>query len=204
MKIALRAFALVSLSICAVASSAESNKWPIIRSLKEKRVITGLDKEDADASVITFIKDVREVPIYKLECHTGKYDDGSEINFSGDFQCALFAVKGTGLTSGDLLAADTKDELSTDWWNRGRVRSAQLRGECLRYRDYSTDRHFKLRGMLVTLQFTDIKWSNLNDKQGNHLLAGFTFDLKADPDESARSSRSELVAGPTPPISCYP
>jgi hypothetical protein len=204
MKTALKACAFIFAVICAVGLSAEANKWPTIQSLEEKRVVTDLAKEGADTPVVTFIKDVGGVPVYKLECHTGNYDNESEINFSGDFQCALFAFRGTTLTSGDLLAADTKDELSTDWWNRGRVRSAQLQGECLRYPEYSTDRRFKLRGMLVTLRLTDTKWSDLKDKQGNPLLAGFTLNLKVDPDESAHSSRSELVAGPKPPTSCYP
>lgn len=195
-------FALVLMP--AMVLLARASKWPVIRSLEETRVVTDLGKEGADTPVVTFIEDVAGVPIYKLECHTGDYENESEINFSGDFQCALFAVKGTTLTTGNLLAADSKDELSTDWWNRGRVRSTQLRGECLRYPEYSTDRRFRLRGMLLTLRLSNIKWSERKDQQGNPLLAGFTLDLKVDPDESANSSRSELVAGPKPPTSCYP
>jgi len=85
------------------------------------------------------------------------------MNLSGDFQCGLFALKGTTRTSGNLLAADTKNELSTDWWNRGRMRAAQLRGECLKHPEYSTDRRFKLRGMLLTLRIADVKWSTRKD-----------------------------------------
>ncbi len=188
----------------ATALLAEASKWPVIRSMEERQAVIDLSKEGADAPVVAFINDVRGVPVYKLECHTGDYDNESEINFSGDFQCALFAIKGATLTSGNLLAADSKDELSTDWWNRGRVRSAQLRGECLRYPEYSTDRRFKLRGMLVTLRLTDVKWSGLNDKHGDPLLAGFTLGLRADPDVSAHNTRAELAAGPKPPTSCYP
>jgi hypothetical protein len=204
MKTSLKACALILATIYTVSLLAERNKWPTIQSLEKKRVITDLGKEGADTPVVEFIKDAGGVPAYKLACHTGDYENESEINFSGDFQCALFAVKGTILTSGDLLAADTKDELSTDWWNRGRVRSAQLRGECLRYPEYSTDRRFKLRGMLVILRFTNIQWSAGKDEQGNPRLAGFTLDIKVVPNKSAQGSRSELVPGQKPPASCYP
>ena len=204
MKTALNVCALIFAAICSIALSAEANKWPTVQSLEEKRVVIDLGKEGADAPVVTFIKDIGGVPIYKLECHTGDYENESEMNFSGDFQCAMFAVKGTTLTSGNLLAADTKDELSTDWWNRGRVRSTQLRGECLHYPEYSTDRRFRLRGMLVTLRLADIRWGTRRDQQGNPLLAGFTLVIKVAPEKAAQSSRAQLVDGPKPPASCYP
>jgi hypothetical protein len=204
MKTALNVCAFIFAAICSIALSAEANKWPTVQSLEEKRVVTDLGKEGADTPVVTFIKDAGGVPVYKLECHTGEYENESEMNFSGDFQCAMFAVKGTTLTSGNLLAADTKDELSTDWWNRGRVRAAQLRGECFRYPEYSTDRKFKLRGMLVTLRLTDIQWTSREDQQSNPMLAGFTLAIRVAPEKTAQSSRAELVGGPKPPASCYP
>jgi hypothetical protein len=188
----------------AVSLSAQQSKWSAVQRLEEKHVVDNLGQHGADNPIVALIKGADGVPVYKLECHTGEYDNESEMNFSGDYQCALFGVQGTKLKTGDLLAADSKDELSTDWWNRGRVRGVQLRGECLRYPEYSTDRQFKLRGMLVTLRLADIRWSSRNDKDGNPLLMGFTLALKVAPDESARSSRAELVAGPKPPISCYP
>lgn len=183
---------------------AQASKWPIIRPLEKKQVFIDPGQNNADTPFAAFIKSNDGVPVYKLECHKGNYDDESEMTFSGDFQCALFAIKGRTLTSGDLLAANTKDELSTDWWNRGRMRAAQLRGECLKYPEYSTDRRFKLRGMLLTLRFADVKWGPRKDQQGEPLLAGFTFLLKVVPDESAQGSRAELPAGPKPPSACYP
>lgn len=80
----------------------------------------------------------------------------------------------------------------------------QLRGECLKYPEYSTDRRFKLRGMLLTLRFADVKWSLRKDQEGEPMLAGFIFLVKAVPDESAQSSRAGLPAGPKPPSPCYP
>jgi hypothetical protein len=200
-----------TLTICPVALVlmpmvwlAQASKWPVIRPLEERRVFTNPGQNNADTPFMVLIKDNQGVPVYKLECHNGNYEDESEMNFSGDFQCGLFALKGTARTSGNLLAADTKNELSTDWWNRGRMRSAQLRGECLKYPEYSTDRHFRLRGMVLTLSFTNIQWGQDKNHQNNPLLTGFTFIFKAVPDMSAQSSRAEVMAGPEPPESCYP
>jgi hypothetical protein len=122
-------FALVLMP--AMVLSAQARKWPVIRSLEEKRVFINPGRDNADTPFLALMRTNEGVPAYKLECHNGNYDDESEMNFSEKFQCALFAVKGKALVSGSLLAANTKNELSTDWWNRGRMRSAQLRGECL-------------------------------------------------------------------------
>ena len=188
----------------ACSPSLYASQWPTVRPLHAKRSFINPGKDHADTPFLAFIRDTRGVPLYRLECHNGNYDDESEMNFSGEFQCALFAVRGKVLTSGDLLAANTKNELSTDWWNRGRMLSRQLRGKCLAYPEYSTDRHFRLRGMLITMRFEDIRWGSGKDQQGNPQLAKFTFALDVVLDKAAQSSRAELPAGPKPPTSCYP
>lgn len=204
MKATLKVSSLALVLASAASLFAQASKWPVIRLLEEKKVFINPGQNNADTPFVAFIKASDGVPAYKLECHNANYEDESEMNFSGDFQCALFAVKGTTRTSGNLLAADTKNELSTDWWNRGRMRAAQLRGECLKYPEYSTDRRFKVRGMLLTLRFADVKWGTRKDQQSEPVLAGFTFLVKAVPDESAQSSRAELSPGPKPPSACYP
>ena len=204
MRTTLKIGSLALVLASAASLFAQESKWPTIRPLEEKKVFPNPGQNNADTPVAVFIKDSDGVPVYKLECHNGNYEDGSEMNFSGDFQCALFAVKGTTRTSGNLLAADTKNELSTDWWNRGRMRAAQLHGECPKYPEYSTDRRFKLRGMLLTLRFADVKWSPRKDQQGEPMLAEFSFLVKAVPDESAHSPRAEMSDGPRPPPACYP
>ncbi len=204
MKTTLKVCSLALVLGSAAILCAQASKWPAIRPLEEKKVFINPGQNNADTPFAAFIKDSDGVPVYKLECHNGNYEDESEMNFSGDFQCGLFAVKGTTRTSGNLLAADTKNELSTDWWNRGRMRAAELRGECLKYPEYSTDRRFRLRGMLLTLRFADVKWSSRKDQKGEPVLAGFAFLVKVVPDESAQSSRAELPDGPKPPSACYP
>lgn len=179
-----------------------TNDWPTILPIREEKVIGNIAA--ADTPLTVWIKNTAGRPMYKLECHTGNYENESEMNFSGDYQCALFAVKGGEPASGDLLAANTKDELSTDWWNRGRIRADQLQGDCVRYPDYSTSRHFLLRGMRITLQVKEPQWANNPKNRADHLLSGFTLGVSIVPDPHANSVRAELPSEPKPPSACYP
>ena len=84
------------------------------------------------------------------------------------------------------------------------MRSAQLRGECLAYPEYSTMRHFKLRGMRVTMRYWDIEWSASKDQQGNPRLGQFAFSLDVSPDRTAHTNAAQRAVGPEPPAQCYP
>jgi hypothetical protein len=194
------------LFLCLVSGSsslAQTATWPNIQPLHDSHTFIEPGR-GKDTPFLALIKNASGSPVYKVECHNGNYDDESEINFSEDFQCALFGVSGGKGTTGNLLAVNNKDEQSTDWWNRGRMLSHQLRGECLAYPEYSTLRHFKIRGMLVTLRFTNVEWSSAKDQQGNPLLEKFTVTIDVVPDGTALSSTAEPAAGPEPPRSCYP
>jgi len=190
--------------VMSFSSETQAANWPMILPLHETRTFVNQTPSDTDHPFLALIKDTAGVPAYKLDCHSGNYGGDSEIDFSGDFQCALFALNGSNLASGNLLAANTPNEQSTDWWNRGRLRSAQLRGNCLLHPEYSTDRHFRLRGMRITLQFSAIEWSARKDQQDNPLLERFKFTFDIVPDTDAHSLTAELPRGPEPPRSCYP
>jgi hypothetical protein len=199
-----RRLASLLLQVSAIVLTVRAADWPVVRASQETVTFTGLGAREADTPFASSIRDREGRAAYRLECHNGNFDGDSAFSFSGDFQCALFAVKGSQRASWNLLAANTKNERSTDWWNRGRMLSAQLRGECLKYPEYSTLRHFRLRGMLLTLGFTGTRWSGNADRQNNPLLEEFTFTFSVAPDASARSSTSEEPGGPRPPESCYP
>ena len=186
------------------SSQVQAGNWPVVRSLRETRTFTNVGKDNVDTPLRALIKDSAGVSVYSVICHSGNYEGRGEINFSGDFQCALFAVKGEARTSGNLLAVDAKDERSADWWNRGRMRSAQLRGEWLAYPEYSTMRHFKLRGMRFTMRYWDIEWSASKDQQGNPRLGQFAFSLDVSPDRTAHTNAAQRAVGPEPPAQCYP
>ena len=152
----------------------------------------------ADTGFVAYIADIRGNKVYKFECHNAAYDDDSEIKFSDDLQCALFAFKGDTVSAFNLFATDTRSESVNDWWNRGRLVAAQLQGECLQFPEYSTERHFHLRGMVVTLEYKDISW----DKSGGLISFTLVFDAALDPD--AKNLTVSAPEGPSPPSGCYP
>lgn len=108
---------------------SQISKWPAIQPLDEQAII-GFVEWNSDTPFFVHIRDIRGTPVYRLECHNFHFDDDFGRNFSGDFQCGLYTVKESTLTSTNLLAANTRNELSTDWWNRGRMFSASFAGEC--------------------------------------------------------------------------
>jgi hypothetical protein len=73
---------------------AQRSNWPAVQPLHETRTFANRGRDSADTPFLALIKNSEGVPIYKLECHNVNYEDESEINFSGDFQCALFASEG--------------------------------------------------------------------------------------------------------------
>ena len=161
----------------------------------EYRFVHPKPGEDRPFSV--FLLDAAGHKLYKFECHAGSYDDTSEMSWSGDLQCALFPYKIDTVTPVNVLAVDSRDEQSVDWWNRGRLLAKQLQGDCLQYQEYSTLRHFKLRGMDLTLGYSDISW------QGGK-LEKFTLSLDVTPDADAKSPMAEPAEGDRPPKACYP
>jgi len=183
----------------------ESRAWPTVKPLEIRRQYRADEGTAVDSPLVAIVRDAEGAPVYSVECHTGDYEDtAAGFSYSGDYQCALFAVKGSRHVTNNLLAADTKDERSVDWWNRGRMRAAQLRGACLDYPEYSTDRHFRLRGMLLTMRFTRIRWHPRGDADTDPALQGFIFVLTVVPDSSVAVARAEPGASPRPPRQCYP
>ena len=62
-------------------------------------------------------------------------------------------------------------------------------------------RHFRMRGMSVTLEFTDLKWRDRQGPQGPRLQQ-FTFLVTITPDPTANSATSDRPKASRPPGSC--
>jgi len=177
-------------------ASAPPQGWTPVRVLHAEYEYVQ-PKAGEDVPFIAFLVDGAGNKVYKFECHADDYADLSEMSWSGPFQCALFPFRIDTVSPVNVLAVDDKDEQSTDWFNRGRLMDYQLQGECLKYPEYSTLRHFKLRGMDLTLGYSDIVW------QGGKLTK-FTLHLDVTPDADAKSPMAEPAEGPKPPRGCYP
>lgn len=181
----------------------QAGGWPVIQPVHAEYVFVAPKYPGVDTPFVIYFKDQADTRRYKFECHDGEYTDDSVMKFSADFQCALFGFKGMTVSAVNLLAADTRDEQSSDGWNRGRVRAQELRGDCLDYPEYSTLRHFRMEGMALTLSITHIEWSP-NKSSQELVLAGFTLDVDAVPDVGAKSPVAERAEGSRAPKPCYP
>lgn len=177
--------------------------WPVIQPAHAEYVFKDPHTQGVDTPFVIYFKNQEDTQSYKFECHDGEYADDSVMKFSGEFQCALFMFKGMTVSAVNLLAANTRDEQRYDWWNRGRVQVKQIQGECLSFPEYSTVRHFRLRGMMLTMSITHIEWNPGQGSKGPS-LAGFTLIVDALPDKDAKSEVAESAEGPRPPRSCYP
>ena len=179
-----------------------STNWPLVQPVKKTVTFMEPGKSGTDIPLSLILKDTHGVPVYKLECHNGNYEDSSELNFSGNFQCSLFALKeGRTRASWNLLAAKTKDEQSSDWFNRGRMMANQLWGRCGDIPEYGRIRNFRLRKMLITLEFSNLKWSS-KVVEGEHQLKQFTFTVSVVPDKDASTGAAKPVMASSSSNTC--
>jgi hypothetical protein len=172
-------------------------EWPAVQPMRRTFTFTATDAPK-DFPVSLLVRAKNSTPVYRLECHSGDYEGEFVIYYSGRFHCALFAVRDGKISSWNLLADGTKDEQSSDWYNRGRMIDGQLFGACGAFQEYGVLRRFRTRGMLITFQFTNLKWR----ARGEPKLQEFTFTVTIAQDATAISPTSERVAVARPPASC--
>jgi hypothetical protein len=172
-----------------VAASSQEI-WPTIQPFSAKRT---LYPGRGDTPFVAPLKTTNGTPAYEIECHSGDYENTGGFNFSGIFQCVLFAVSRNSVrTSWNLLATDQKAEQGTDWFNRARMTSVQLWGECSADPEYGTLRRFRLRNMAISFEFGDLQWSPTGIPV-EHRLNRFTFKLTVVPDKTATTATAERI-----------
>jgi hypothetical protein len=174
--------------------------WPAIRPVEVSRTFD--ISKPGDTPFRLLIENRAGAPAYKLECHNGDYDDMSGMSYSGDFQCALFALGPNGeRVSWNLFATDEKEERSSDWYNRARMIAGELYGACGENPDYGRVRRFRFRGMAITFWFENLVWQTGGVR--GHRLAAFTFRLRVVNDRLALTPVANRVAAPRPSSACY-
>lgn len=173
-----------SLGACAGSS------WPLLQQF------TAGIGVDTSAERIFFqlpLLDVHGVTTYTLNCAGGEdkfLDDlgkAQNINYVGPFACRLNEGKSDAEVS--LLSEDE----SAYWFSRGQVHDfSEIIGACGRYPEYGAVRHFRLRGFVLTLEFTDIA------VDGNGKPAYFVFVISVRTDPTALSADAEQTGYLTP------
>jgi len=157
----------------------------------------------ATAEVTLPILDAGGQPLYLLECHSMAYglaQSRPDFDYSGDFECRLTPSDGSGKFS--TLLTEEQDP-TRDWQSRARFLAPELRGKCGAYVDYGLVRRFRLRGMELALEMSDVtfkSWPATVDDPSE--LKSFAFAVGVRPDSTAISEIAETPDVDIPPSTC--
>ncbi len=177
--------AVLVMCLCPRAN-AQSQHWPAIRPTRIG--VPFPDARKADTTVV--IKESNGKPLYRLACHTSDYSGDTDFDYSGDFECRLTSLDSSEGYS-TLLTDDPQP--TRDWQSRGRFLAEDLVGSCGTYPEYGLVRHFRLRGMAITLALRDPVFDTVTAMTGVKRvgLRSFRFEFTAVPDTGAKSPIAE-------------
>lgn len=189
----------IILSVSMTLHGSTTARWPAVKPLDEI-----YDFEEADHAKLRLqILGADDRPLYLLACQGREVEAGDDFEYSGDFECRL-----TSLYSKDrfstLFTENPKQQ--KDWESRGRFFSEELVGNCAEYPEYGRVRNFRLRGMAIRLELSDLVFQRgrrLGDTWDSTLIRSFRFRVVVQPDRSALSAIAKRIAFPPPPY-LYP
>jgi hypothetical protein len=173
--------------------------WPVVVALHRS-----FDFSDASSAAVSLeIFGGDGDALYRLDCHTWRYEGDHDFDYSGDFECRL-----TSLYAKDVYSTLLTDNLrqSRDWESRARILAQELVGRCADYVEYGRIRSFRLRGTRLRLEFSNVKTvkSPESATRGPWALRSFRVRVSVEPDRGARSPIAEGVKVAVPPPSCGP
>lgn len=180
-----------SLVLCNVSQYV----WPEILPFKKSFYFADPNKTEAKMDI--FGRD--GTPLYLLECHLGPHEDPA-FDYSGDFECRLTSLYSKDAFS-TLLTENPKQ--SRDWQSRGRFLIEELIGKCAVYPEYGKIRHFKLRGMELTLGIKSLKMQvdsrDVKVPKQRARIKELYLDVDVIPDPTASSEIAEPTKYVEPP-----
>lgn len=172
------------------AGQTHAGSWPEVMPLHKNIYVS-----DARSTSIVFsIVGTQGNELYLMECHTFEYEKDPDFDYSGDFECRLKSTYSKDAYS-TLLADNSRS--TRDWQSRGRFLAEELEGKCGEYPEFGRVRHFRLRGMNITLALSDIEFrtkkQNRSERHEGPLLKSFRFDVLVEADATASSEIAEPV-----------
>lgn len=136
---------------CGVSEPVWAVHWPEIQPKREV-----FQFNDPDRAVVrTIISDIKGRPLYLFACRTGEDRSVPDIIYVGDLDCRLLPAA-RGEVEDNLLLEEHGGKA---WFSRGRMHAHELFGACGSYPEYGRTRHFRLRGMRLTLEFFDAEFA---------------------------------------------
>ncbi len=191
-------------AVCLAEShyAAGGTSWPVVRPLHESFIISTPPR----AVVKTFTRDQAGKARYLFVCRNAEDESVPGVIYSGDLDCRLLAAE-WGEIGANLLVESHAPNIAP-WYSRGRMVARELYADCASYPEYGRVRHFRLRGMKITMEFDDIRFVPVKGNPSPR-LASYTLRLTVEPDSSATRDIAESsgfldpsVQRPDDPRSC--
>jgi len=185
-------------------------RWPQVMPVHE----TFSFPDAWQASAAVEIKGTDGVPLYRLQCYGEQAERSSsdlqlhpDALYSGEFDCHLYALPSP--TEWDTLLTDIMLP-GGEAYSRAVVSATDLVGGCGNYPEYGLVRHFRLRGMRITLLYSDVRTKEELTSSGAPYppgtprielpeLTSFHFAVDIAPDPAAVSMIAEPVPFAPPP-----
>ena len=189
-------FVTCFLIVFAFCMCAQASKWPEVAPMHKGYHFANARTSEIDFSILG----TKGEPLYRMECHTFEYEIDPSFDYSGDFECRL-----KSLYSDDAYSTLFTEEpqQTRDWQSRGRFLVEEIEGKCADYPEFGRVRHFRLRGMKITLTISDVEFRTYTEKtlarKEGSLLKSFRFDVKVEVDSRATSAISEHIPYAYPP-----
>jgi len=171
---------LVAASCCYAAETS----WPTVRPLRETFAVS----DPARAVIKTTITDNAGGALYLFVCRAGNDESVPDVNYSGDLDCRLMDAALDERETNLLLETDAPNVAA--WYSRGRMFARDLMGECAKYPEYGAVRHFRLRGMLLTMYFKSVHFIPAPSGASSD-LASYTLALTVERDKRATRAIAE-------------
>lgn len=152
---------MVELIVGVTSAFSEESKssWPAIQSATKSFHFV----DHRDTGIQMKINSTDGTPLYLLECYLNAYDhEDPNFDYSGDFECRLSSLYSKEKYS--TLLTEEKHP-TRDWQSRGRFLLEELQGKCSEYPEYGRLRHFKLRGMDLTLEIKNFTLGSATENE---------------------------------------
>jgi len=141
---------LLTQSLAGRGDSMSKDKWPDVRPFEKQYIFA----DGAHASIHESLLGSDGTPLYSIDCHTFLYDQDSNFQYSGDFECKLASLYSQDAYT--TLFTDDPDQ-DADWQSRARFLGIEVVDKCGSYPEFGRTRHFSLRGMEITLEISGVK-----------------------------------------------
>lgn len=171
-------------------AQATPPEWPLVREMEETFEVP----QPSAAVIRTYVQSHDGQPLYLFVCRAGldEYFDTLGINYAGDLDCRLMPAE-LGEVEVNLLVEMPG---RAAWYSRGRMFANELYGPCGDYPEWGRLRHFRLRGMLITLRFFDPQFVSVQGaaaigRQPPVKLQSYKLRFTVEPDPRATGARAE-------------